>query len=418
MALVVLGSEYLLTQYKSVFHSWSGVFEFQTPQGLVNGFRRVVIDDLERARVVMENAADKLECIFNNSPLWQFYDGITFEAWIRENTVEEESRVILRNLVRGIIAQEASVVSALSIVLNFKGCFSGGVDDQFRMRGGGQGILLRMQQNARFKISLNCPVTSITRTYDGTYLVKRASGITRAKYVICTGASASLNYIQFKPQLDTFTAQLLQRLPMGASLKYFLVYDKPWWKESNHSGSVYVTKMPQHEKILFDEGEYNCMDHSQYAPGKGVMMCWIEGYLNLNFLGTLSAKEQELHVLEFLYKTYKDKRVYHPLYTVTDNWGDVPSIRGAYSIYLTPGTQSQPLLWNAYIGGKQALGERKTLPKLFFCGSDWNYGFGQGYMEGAVRHGQMVADEIVKRHKITLIPDVRDQNDIRFEQVA
>ena len=50
----------------------------------------------------------------------------------------EESRIIMRNMCRGMIAQEPSQVSFLSTVKSMKGCWSGGDDDQYRFRGGTQ----------------------------------------------------------------------------------------------------------------------------------------------------------------------------------------------------------------------------------------------------------------------------------------
>ena len=84
----------------------------------------------------MDEATQSLKsCESISEPGWEDYDVITFEGWIRSHTKHEESRVILRNMCRGMIASEPAQVSFLSIVKSMKGCWSAGDDDQYRLKG-------------------------------------------------------------------------------------------------------------------------------------------------------------------------------------------------------------------------------------------------------------------------------------------
>ena len=155
-----------------------------------------------------------------------------------------------------MIAQEPSQVSFLSTVKSMKGCWSGGDDDQYRFIGGTQAPLLRLQNReaSTIDIELNSPVRTISASTDGDgnsqYVVSTAEGLSvRAQHVIVTGSPAAVSTIQFEPPMDAPSTQLLQRMPMGTSMKYMLVYDEgPWWRDGQNTvpltGAIMSTKMP------------------------------------------------------------------------------------------------------------------------------------------------------------------------------
>ena len=184
-----------------------------------------------------------------------------------------------------------------------------------------------------------------------------------------------------------------------------VVYDEgPWWRTASPplTGAVMSTKMPpmssddQSDAI----GPMTCMDHGTFADSQGVLMCWIEGQVNNQFMSLLNdTQAREDHILDFLETALDDPRVRSPgpSQVVAHNWADQPFVRGAYTGFFQPGVQSQRALWESYLGGS-GLGEKTpSLPNLFVAGSDWWPGFGNGYIEGAVRHGEAVASEIASR---------------------
>ena len=82
----------------------------------------------------------------------------------------------------------------------------------------------------------------------------------------------------------------------------------------------------------------------------------------------------------------------HPHQTILldYNRASQPFVRGAYTGYFSPGVQSQPSFWDAYL-------QVEKLPGVWLAGADYQPGFGNGYMEGAVRSGQFAAAQIAKR---------------------
>ena len=176
------------------------------------------------------------------------------------------------------------------------------------------------------------------------------------------------------------------------STKYFLIYDEPWWRSShNHSGQVVATTMPLGLK---DDLFSACEEHSPYSTvvgdgGPGVLMCWIEGLCNLNF-DRLDDDAKRAHVLSlFAGALRNDSRLYSPKHIVAHDWKRQPYAQGAYTSYFPPGVQSQ-LFFDDYENSEKR-------PGLFFAGSDYQLGYGNGYIEGAVRSGQEAAEAILAR---------------------
>lgn len=390
------------TEGVSVFHAFNGSFAFTDAKQLSERLPAATRTDLARVGVAMAAATARLERCEAVDPAWAGYDAITFEGWIRAQTAREESRVILRNMCRGMIAQEPATVSFLSIVKSMKGCWSGGDDDQYRFRGGTQAPLLRVQQLHPHNITTSSPCHRITRDrHTGVHTLESDRITLKARYVVLTGSPSALAELAFEPPLDHSTAQLLQRMPMGTSMKYFVVYSQPWWRKLTppHSGAIYATKLPP---AFGSVGVYSCQDHRPFSASRGVLMCWIEGDVNINFYAALTEAEQREQILDMLRISFRnDSRVDAPLAVQAFNWADQPHIRGAYTGYFTPGVQTQAPFWRAYTGAAgagQAPGNRGPLyPDMWVAGADWYPGFGNGYMEGAVRHGEAVAEHIIGR---------------------
>lgn len=336
----------------------------------------------------MANLAASVGCEAHEDDAWAALDGSTFESWIRANVAKDEARGALRSMCRGMIAQEPAGVSLLFTVRSLKGCWSSGDDDQYRIRGGTQGPLLALAARFGGRVALDAEVVAVTAS-DGKWRVALRSGArVLAKYVVVTGPPAVVAKIR-APAFSAITKQLLQRMPMGASTKYFLIYDEPWWR-AFHSGQVVVTDPDP--ATAADVYVYACEDHSPYsglrARGPGALMCWIEGACNLRFDG-LTDDERKAHVTSLFAGALKnDSRLYAPTHVVAHDWKAQPFAEGAYTSYFPPGVISEDAFWRESVTQEKA-------PGLFLAGSDYVAGYGAGYIEGAVRSGQAAAADIL-----------------------
>jgi len=374
---------------------------FTKPSDLKELFPATTWADLQRVGKRMDQVTADLSCESADES-WPELDGLSFEAWLRDVKALPESRILLRNMCRGMIAQEPSAVSFLSIAKSMRGCWSGGDDDQYRLRGGTQAPVLVLHEQKKINVTLSSPVSHVQHVeHTGLFTVRSERVTLHARYVVVTGSPAPVSGMQFKPALDRFNAQLLQRMPMGTSMKFFVTYSSAWWRQRGLSGAIMSSRMPTDNVSSFTEGCYTCMDHSSFAdtPGAGgglggALMCWIEGETNNLFLSRLNTSQQLQHVLRFLQVSLgNDPRALSPTSKMAFNWADEQHIRGAYTGYFAPGVQSQPPFWAAYASAEKL----PNLPNLWLAGADWYTGLGNGYIEGAVRHGEQVAAQIQSR---------------------
>jgi monoamine oxidase len=191
-------------------------------------------------------------------------------------------------------------------------------------------------------ITLSSPVTSIKLAYKtkNYTLVTSEKLLLRTKYVVITGPPAMVSSISIMPPMQHAKAQLLQRMPEGTSMKYFVFYDEPWWRTKGLSGAIMATKIPAAysqkatSATLFDA----CQEHSPYLStvkgrGKAALMCWVEGEVNQRlYARTKTAAERRTVVLEWLAFSLNDTRAISLDPSVVEyNWADQPYARGAYT---------------------------------------------------------------------------------------
>jgi monoamine oxidase len=62
--------------------------------------------------------------------------------------------------------------------------------------------------------------------------------VVRCNYVIMAMAPTMYSRIVFSPPMPAQRSMLCQRFPMGCVIKTVTFYERAWWRESGHSGSV------------------------------------------------------------------------------------------------------------------------------------------------------------------------------------
>ena len=152
-------------------------------------------------------------------------------------------------------------------------------------------------------------------------------------------------------------------MPMGASLKYFIIYESPFWRSLGKSGAVYTTALPAKLRLknatsLSEKTVFSCQDHRPFSDARGAMMCWVEGDVNLELLRYFDNNPDGLrdHILDVLRWSFQnDSRVDNPVSIQrVMNWADVPHVGGAYTGFFAPGAQSTAAFWDEYKNGEKA----------------------------------------------------------------
>eukprot|EP00927_Polykrikos_kofoidii_P045478 TRINITY_DN39487_c0_g1_i1.p1 TRINITY_DN39487_c0_g1~~TRINITY_DN39487_c0_g1_i1.p1 ORF type:complete len:544 (-),score=66.42 TRINITY_DN39487_c0_g1_i1:16-1647(-) len=385
-----------------VIHTQSGTHQYQKPSELLSAFNASCLGDLERAGAYIDNATSSIDdrCwqVDSVGDSWMELDQDSTGGRLRPYLSTKEARQILRNTIHNHNAQEPEAVGFLYNVMSFKGCNSAQADDTYRVRGGTQAIPLAILASlGHNRVSLSSPVRSIESADGVVRAVTHDGRVVEAKAAVVTGPPPTVLGIEFSPPLKGADAQLLQRMPMGSSMKFAAVYDGgPWWRSLGLQGDILSTALPEQLSMPGGVPEarlplfVQCVDHSPFSRNFGVIACFMEGRQNLYF-ATLPHEQQEDLFLRFLERSLNSSRVREPRPSfVRHNWMDQPYARGAYTNYMAPGVQSVPEYWAAYRS-------QEKLPGVFLAGADYHTGFGNGYIEGAIRSGQGAADTIHKR---------------------
>lgn len=401
------GSDYPAEQtpklLPTVFHGARGRFLYRTPAELAKGLDNRTHHELSLAGAALDralaNVSDKCWTSEHVSPGWAKLDADSTMGALGREMSQPDARQTLRNCIHGKNAHEPEEVSFLYNLLSFKGCNSAGPDSQFRVRGGSQAIPLGIAKLMKSSVLLNTTVHSVQATTAGVCVRAEDGREFRASAAIVTGPPPTVLGLNFDPPLAGPQAQLLQRMPMGTSLKFAAVYKQgPWWRSAGLQGDILATSLPPELSMPEPDSGLpifvQCMDHSPFSRQLGVIACFLEGRQNLHFT-SLSPAEQQRLLLAFLRISFNDSRAetYQPTF-VHHNWADQPFARGAYTGFFPPGVLSVSQYWTAYH-------QMEKVPNVFLAGGDYHVGFGNGYIEGAIRDGQDAATRVEQRLRKT-----------------
>ncbi|KAK3269121.1 hypothetical protein CYMTET_22415 [Cymbomonas tetramitiformis] len=321
------------------------------------------------------------------------WDAMSFASWLWSATNNTEARTILAAL-----ADDAEELQAISYVgalwtYNCTADLIGGDDEDFyRVRGGTQGPLLSIYDRVSDNVTLSSPVWQVVSSKDSVTVTSKRRSV-KAKRVLLTGPPSALLGIQMDPPLTGDKAQLLSHMPLGTSLKYFVVYDQPWWRKLGYLGKIVTATTPPyaHRALFISE----CLDNSPFSWSRGVMLCFIEGSENRRFMREYTKEQRKALVLDFLAYSFKDPQAKTGARSVIEhNWADQPWTRGAYSTYFPPGVLTE--FWDEW---KDI---RHPAERLWVAGTDYAYA-GLGYIEGAITTAldateQMIAEFTKERH--------------------
>jgi monoamine oxidase len=138
---------------------------------------------------------------------------------------------------------------------------------QDRFVEGAQSLALKLAAHLGERVRLNQPVMRIQHSAQGVCLTTRAGATYAARAVIVAIPPTLAGRIEYDPPLPAVRDQLTQRLPNGAVIKCFAVYDRPFWREQGLSGFAVMECDPVH--LVFD--------NSPPDASCGILLGFIEG---------------------------------------------------------------------------------------------------------------------------------------------
>ncbi|KAF2416240.1 NAD(P)/FAD-dependent oxidoreductase [Microbacterium sp. B35-30] len=306
-------------------------------------------------------------------------DRISFEAWLEEQTDDQEARDNIALFIAGaMLTKPAYAFSALQALLMAAsaGSFSHLVDADFildeRVVGGLQQVPLLLAERLGEDVILGQPVTEVHWSDDGVRVVTDNGLAVRARFVILAHAPILYPWIEFQPALPRLKQQMHQHISMGFVIKVHAVYDRPFWREQGLSGTAFSPYEISHEAY----------DNTNHGDDRGTLVGFVSDR-NADDLFRVPAEERKERILESL-SHYYGPEAKNPLVYFESDWGAEEWTRGAYAASFD-------------LGGLARYGAdlRTPVGRIHFACSDMA-GAGYQHVDGAIRMGRLVAADIVE----------------------
>ncbi|GAB3238299.1 flavin monoamine oxidase family protein [Kineosporia babensis] len=335
--------------------------------------------EVDRLTVVLDELAAQMDPLNPwDMPGAAELDRMSFAAWLREQTDDQEARDnIALYIGAAMLTKPAHAFSALSAVLMAAsaGSFSHLVDADFildrRVKGGLQQVPLLRAEKLGSKVITCAPVTAISYDSAGA-TVRTVSGHEwHAKRVILAVPPTLVSRIAFSPNLPPVQMQARQHQSFGIVIKLHITYPTPFWREAGLSGTAFSPYQVVHEAY----------DNTNHDDNRGTLVGFVSDE-NADRLLELTPDERRACVLASL-TTYYGEQAREPLAYYESRWMAEEWTAGAYATSFA-------------IGGLTRYGARLREPigPISFGSSDVA-GLGFQHVDGAIRVGRMLADELI-----------------------
>src|SRR6202167_2603285 len=365
------------------FHIGKRVLHFGGRRGTYKGtiprINPVVLADVGRAQARLESLAKKVPL---DAP-WtaakaRAWDAVTFETWLRRNTLTGAGKTLLALGIEAVFACEPGDVSLLHVLFyaHSAGSFqmaidTGGGAQQDRFEGGSQVLCDKMAHAlGPDVVTLDAPVRRIT-VHGDRATVASDNGTWTARRVIVSVPPMLAGRIEYDPLLPPWRDQLTQRTPMGSVIKCNAIYEEPFWRAEGLSGQATGD----------GEGAHVVFDNSPPDGRPGILLGFLEGD-GARRLGRAEPGVRRQPVLDSFVRYFGPKAA-HPVEFVELDWQAEPWSGGCY------GTLFGPNVWTRY---GHAL--RTPAGPVHWAGTE-TASVWAGYMDGAIRSGQRAAAEVL-----------------------
>ncbi|GEM88221.1 flavin monoamine oxidase family protein [Meiothermus granaticius] len=304
-------------------------------------------------------------------------DARSVEEWKRENLDSPYLRNLFDQIIRTEYTIEPKDFSVLNLLYSLKsaGGFEGilGLErgnESLRVQEGMGTLCERLAATLGQRVHTNCQVHEILHTEHGATLVAEGLSVQAKRVVMAVPPNQAIR-IDFDPVLPRRRTRLMQRLEMGAVIKCFAFYERPFWRERPVNPVD-----PDH--LLFDD----TIDATSADGRHPALVAFIGG----DDAVLWSDKPPTLRrraVLEDLALVFGEEALYPTGYFDHD-WLTEPFIGGGYACYAPPGVMS---------AGFEQL--REPTGCIHWAGTETAVHY-YGYVEGALEAGERAAAEVLQ----------------------
>jgi monoamine oxidase len=311
------------------------------------------------------------------APEAERWDSMTMATWIDRNVKTSKARKMMHVGIETVFACMASEISFLHAM--FYSHSGGNLESllaipkgaqQTLFKKGTQQLLALEAEPFKEKLLLNQPLYAVEQSDSGV-VAHTASVEVHAQKLIMTLPPALCQRISFMQPLPQRKAQLFQRVPMGAAMKCYAVYEQPFWRDLGFSGQIVSDRAPL--KVSFD-----CTK----PGGPGLLLFFVEGSYARDFI-ELSLEERRRIVTEELVFHFGAKAM--DMIDYTDKcWTEEEFSGGCYAGNFPTG------VWTQF--GREL---RKITGHIHWAGTETAMNW-SGYMDGALESGYRAAEEVIQ----------------------
>lgn len=310
------------------------------------------------------------------APQAEEWDSQTCQNWIEDNITNDVARDFAGLAMGGPVSVEARDISLLHYLfvaqaaggpLSLVTVGQGILSD--RIVGGTGRLVEGLAHPLRHVTELKTPVTMIER--GKRKRITTPNGKWVADHVIIAMSPTATQNILFDPVLPVQRTQSVQRTGNGSAIKFFPVYETPFWREKGLNGII------QSNSTAFS----GVFDNSPKDGRPGVLFALVEN-VHARKLSTMSKSEQKKNICDGLALALGPE-ARHPKKFILHNWCTDPWLRGGAASFFPPGLLTE----YRYLFGKAIGG-------IHFAGTEtgtllW------GNMESALESGERTANEVL-----------------------
>jgi monoamine oxidase len=307
------------------------------------------------------------------------WDSQTMWSWTQRNLRTHGGRELLSLMVEAAVAASPADLSLLHVLYYAKGAggfrsmisVSGGTLEN-RFLGGAQNIAIKLAESIADETYFGAVVRRVHQAGDSV----RVSGHgfeARGRRLVMAVPLPLSGRVEYDPPLPGFRDQLTQRMPVGSTIKYLVLYDEPFWRADGLTGEA-VSRSGPIRAVL---------DACPPDGTPGVLSAFCAGPA-ARTMARLTKPERRERVVRALERFF-GPRAARPYDVIEQNWLEEEFTRGCYHAYAPPGV---------YTNYGPALGE--PIGRIHWAGSE-SVNAEWGSMGGAIDSGRRVAAEIIAR---------------------
>lgn len=304
------------------------------------------------------------------------WDAETVESWKQRMLPSEDVRDILEAAIRVIFGASSAEISMLHFLYYVRQ--AGGLMplveiknglQETRFVGGAQAVSKALAEGLGDRLHVSAAARRIVQSGGGVS-VETDKGVFHGDRVVVAAAPAIAARIDYRPGLPGLRDELMQRFPMGGTLKSHCLYERAFWREAGLSGEAVLTKGPV--SVVFDNTSHDGAQPSlvTFAVGPGARE-----------LGALPESERRRRIIEVLVRCFGPEALAPTLY-VDKDWSAEPWARGCPTGFLPPGV---------FTTFGKAL--REPVDRIHWAGTETAREY-TGYMEGACEAAERVVAEL------------------------